>query len=273
MRFPSYDSNFDGIINFESLDYKNHYDFTETHRHNYYEMIFFNKGGGEQVIDFKKEKIRANQISFIYPGQIHSLKKSNKTRGVVVQFNKGVLGKENNLYSKLLAIESNTVLSEKKFNAMFSLIKFLMKRSETKGNFEREISISQLHLILYEILNLQKNENTPEAKVLSLRFTELLETNFYDCRLVKTYAEKLNVSTRQLNEILNLRLGKKALQLIHERIILEIKRMLLDEDLSLKEIAYRLNFDSQATFTRFVKKHTGQLPSELKSQVTEIHNF
>ncbi|MFN5318711.1 MAG: helix-turn-helix domain-containing protein [Bacteroidia bacterium] len=61
------------------------------------------------------------------------------------------------------------------------------------------------------------------------------------------------------------------MQVIHNRILLEAKRLLLFEKGSHKEIAYDLGFDSPASFSAFIKLKTGHAPSELAKQLTEIH--
>lgn len=273
MKFPLHNSCFEGIVNFELLDYKNHYDINETHRHNYFEMIFFDNGGGEQIIDFEKESIKSKQISFIYPGQIHSLKRSEKTSGIVVQFHPDKLKNLNSLFIKVCQTKTNIILSTSKFEYLFSLVDFLKKRQKQQKLFESQLAEHSISLILYEIMEAMKYKKASINNDLTFQFLNLLEREFENNKLVKNYSSELRVSSRKLNETLLKHLGKKTLELLHERQILEVKRLLLQDDLTLKEIAYKLNFDSPATFTRFVKKQTGLLPSELKLYVDKIHNF
>jgi AraC-like DNA-binding protein len=75
-----------------------------------------------------------------------------------------------------------------------------------------------------------------------------------------TNADKLNFACKNS-------LGKTALKLIHEELVLEIRRLLLLNQLSLKEIAYELNFDSPANFSGFIKANTGLTPTELQASI------
>ena len=43
---PTHNINENFTINIEPISYQNPYDFNRIHRHNYYEILFFNKGGG-----------------------------------------------------------------------------------------------------------------------------------------------------------------------------------------------------------------------------------
>ena len=273
--YPTHNSTFSDLINFEFVDYKNQYDVNSTHRHNYFEMIFFTNGGGEQIIDFTKKSIEAFEVSIILPGQIHSLKRTDKTRGIVLQFKEEIFSELNFLYRQILSLSGNfssVTFPKNKFSHLFKLVKFLKQRFEEETKKSDETLKNYLQLIISEFLDLLEINKETENNNVSNSFLELLEENFKAEKQVSFYAEKLNLNTRMLNIQLEKHTGKKALQIIHNRVILEIKRLLMNDDLSLKEITYMLNFDSPATFSRFVKKHTGKLPSELKTEVAKIHN-
>ncbi len=55
---PVYELASDYKVNIESISHINPYDFKEFHRHNYYEILVFEKGGGCQQIDFNGIQIR-----------------------------------------------------------------------------------------------------------------------------------------------------------------------------------------------------------------------
>jgi AraC-like DNA-binding protein len=59
-------------------------------------------------------------------------------------------------------------------------------------------------------------------------------------------------------------LGISAGELIRDRILLEAKRLLINLDLTISEIAYQLNFSDNSYFTKFFKKYTGQKPDEFR---------
>jgi AraC-like DNA-binding protein len=51
---------------------------------------------------------------------------------------------------------------------------------------------------------------------------------------------------------------------IRNRVILEAKRLLVNLDLSITEISYRLNFNDNSYFTKFFKKYVGSTPEEFR---------
>jgi AraC-like DNA-binding protein len=68
-----------------------------------------------------------------------------------------------------------------------------------------------------------------------------------------------------MNEILRDAVGTTLSQLLYQLLIIEAKRELFHQDLSVKEIAYELGFSEQSYFARFFKKHTGQSPEDFRN--------
>src|SRR4051812_23379979 len=66
----------------------NPYNSTLPHRHNYYEIFFFEGTGGVQEIDFEGYAIKKNTLHFISPLQVHLLKRKLSVRGYVFSFTK-----------------------------------------------------------------------------------------------------------------------------------------------------------------------------------------
>ena len=53
-----------------------------------------------------------------------------------------------------------------------------------------------------------------------------------------------------------------AAVLIHNRVILESKRLIQASELSIKEIAFELGYEDPAYFSNFFKSHTGSSPRQ-----------
>lgn len=88
-------------------------------------------------------------------------------------------------------------------------------------------------------------------------FRKLLEKKYSTMKRPSEYAELLNISTPYLNECIKRTTGFSVSQLIHERVILEAKRLLYHTDKSVKEIAFELGYVDYPYFTRLFRKITG----------------
>jgi len=102
-------------------------------------------------------------------------------------------------------------------------------------------------------------------------FRKLINQYYLEKRLPKDYAAMLFMSPNHLNTICQEILGKSAGELIRERILLEAKRLLINADLTIAEIAFRLNFTDNSYFTKFFKKYTGTTPEEFRMPILHNH--
>jgi AraC-like DNA-binding protein len=80
-------------------------------------------------------------------------------------------------------------------------------------------------------------------------------------------AEKLNVSSRYLTDLLKQETGKTALELIHLFLIGEAKNLLTEGELNITEISHLLGFENTTYFSRLFKKEVGSTPNEFRANI------
>jgi AraC-like DNA-binding protein len=100
-------------------------------------------------------------------------------------------------------------------------------------------------------------------------FRKLVKENLKQIRLVKDYADKLNISVKTLNEICNTIYGMSPKKVITEEIVIESKRLLRYTTMSIKEIAFELHFLDPSNFIRFFTNATGVSPTNYRTQFEE----
>jgi AraC family transcriptional regulator, transcriptional activator of pobA len=98
------------------------------------------------------------------------------------------------------------------------------------------------------------------------KYNLLVDRNFKTHHQVQFYANELNRSPKTLSNLFAHYHHKLPLQIIHDRIIDEAKRLFFYTDKSAKEIAYDLGFEDAAHFSRFFKNITGQNISAYKKE-------
>ncbi|MFC5046813.1 helix-turn-helix domain-containing protein [Aquimarina hainanensis] len=94
-------------------------------------------------------------------------------------------------------------------------------------------------------------------------FNVLVNSHFRKEHSVSFYAKKLFKSPKTLSNTFA-KYKKSPLQIIHDRIILEAKRLLIYSDKPTKEIAYEIGFDDPSHLSRMFKKRTSLSPSEFR---------
>jgi len=259
------------------------YNARKPHRHKYYEVLYFNGSGGVHEIDFKSYPIKSNSIHFISPQQVHLLQRKNNVTGTVISF------KEDFFLDPTSAIKFTDQISFLN-NPHSSPILQLKKKEQVKeiqallGKIEKEYfsehtdkhpalaSWLKLFLIQSKRLYLPESQTgtgrTSQSEI-TRNFKKLIDKQYRKIKSVSEYAQLLNITAGHLNDTIHKDLGKTAGELIHDRIILEAKRLLYHSENSIKEIATELNYEDPSYFGRFFKTHSGSTPDQFRKAIRE----
>ncbi|MFK7783504.1 MAG: helix-turn-helix domain-containing protein [Crocinitomicaceae bacterium] len=148
----------------------------------------------------------------------------------------------------------------------------------TKDHLQGEMLRSSLKRML--IMSTRKlSEKTPELSVNGIgmetirRFNLLVEEHFREKHQVQEYADLLFKSPKTLSNLFHKYGEKTPLHVIHERIILEAKRLLLYSDKTTDEITSFLGYVNPGHFSKFFKKHEGLSPSAFRQQKRALADF
>jgi AraC family transcriptional activator of pobA len=98
-------------------------------------------------------------------------------------------------------------------------------------------------------------------------FCQLIEQHYTSHQPLSFYAQRLGITAAHLNALCRETVGKTALELIHERVILEAKRHLVYTSMSISVVSYTVGFSDPAYFTRFFKRQVGLSPKEFRERV------
>ncbi|MFT0532317.1 helix-turn-helix domain-containing protein [Castellaniella hirudinis] len=96
------------------------------------------------------------------------------------------------------------------------------------------------------------------------KYMQLIESHYAGQHQVAWYARRIGVTPAHLNSIAQALAGKTALQLIHERLVLEARRELIYTTRPISTIADTLGFADPGYFTRFFKRLAGQAPKDFR---------
>ncbi|MCW5906423.1 MAG: helix-turn-helix domain-containing protein [Chitinophagales bacterium] len=246
------------------------------HRHSFYQILFITKGKGKHRIDFETHTVKPMQVHFLAPGQIHNWKFSPDADGYIINFDGSFITSvcHNphflNEFPFFNSITNRSVLELKKdaqpqvTNLMNSMM------SEFRG--EQDYRNDSLRALLLQLLitlarHCKPDTKTPAARynyVLIRNFENLIEQNFRSKKLPKEYAALLFITPNHLNALCKSTVGKSAGEMIRDRVLLEAKRLLANSAMTIAEVAYYLQFEDNAYFSRFFKKYTGHTPEEFR---------
>jgi len=148
---------------------------------------------------------------------------------------------------------------------------FLDEFSEPDDNLKTEmlrVILKRLIVKLTRIYKRQTEVDVLEDHELDLvrQYNLLVETNFKKLHQVQDYADLLHKSSKTISNLFTKYSKHSPLEIIHHRIILEAKRLLLYTDKTAKEIAYELGFSDIPNFSRFFKKNLALSPTQFREQ-------
>lgn len=147
----------------------------------------------------------------------------------------------------------------------------LSKTMNPSQGYHKEIVRSIIKAILLEMLSnmesdqCQSVEGESKIQFQFNRFLQMLSNEDIKHRPIDFYADKLCLSAKYLSVICTKVSGKSARQWIDEYTVEDIRYHLFNTDYSIKEIAYRLGFENLSFFGKYVKRHFGKSPSELRT--------
>jgi len=125
--------------------------------------------------------------------------------------------------------------------------------------------LSRLYIEQYQ------NHHLSADTILIKKFQAEIDEHYKQLHEVGDYASRLNISSGHLSEMVKNQSGKPAIKHIHERLILESRRLLIHTTDSLKEIAFELGFSDASYFNRFFKRETGETPAGYRSAIREMY--
>ena len=246
------------------------------HRHSFYHIVLFTKGGGTHSIDFQQFRVAPGQMYFMKPGQAHRWNFQGKTDGYVINFSEhlfnGFLADGNYLeqFPFLQGVAEEGVINlgpaaYKEARAIAEKVVAEAHQPGMKGLDLIRTSLLQLFITVNRSVSDGSHDaGKPQTQLLLHNFRKLVDAHYAEKRLPKEYAALLYITPNHLNAMCKDLLGKSAGEVIRDRILLEAKRLLINADLSISRIASELNFTDNSHFTRFFKKHTNGTPEEFR---------
>ena len=264
----------------ELFDKNRDFKVTYPHRHDdFYEILFLTQGKGVHTIDFQNYVIKPYTIFFLSPGQIHELSLSDDVQGYIFLFTSSFYHFNKTEPYKLfelpffynLAQETPPLCldNEAERQVFIEYFKKAIIENQLKLTDNEEVIRALLDLILIQSKRIypvgMMDEHAYKGRILVKRFKQLIEEKCQENLSVKQYADLLTITPNHLSETVKSVTGRTSTDLINDRMILEIKRLLTHTDMGVSEIAYHLNFADQSYFSKYFKKLTDVTPLSFRN--------
>jgi AraC-like DNA-binding protein len=235
---------------------------TKPHRHaNYHELIVLSQGAGFHEVDTHDYEVVTPVIYYLRPGQTHCWNFTAIPKGYVILFREELLRKED--IDLLYTLPSQVTLE--KHELLFELVAAFYSEFKA-GEAGTEVYRAYLHLLITKFRHLSQTVRTGHSasdQLFQLYKREVNE-HFTQNRQLLFYADKLNITTAVLNETCKKAVGKTAMTIINERVLLESKLLLSATASPVNAIAHQLKFSDAPHFINFFKLHTNLTPGHYR---------
>lgn len=240
-------------------------------------ILFIPKNAIIQV-DFQEFKMTTDALLFINPRVI--LKPCETVDGQLIYFNRDFycieihdqeVACDGILYNNVFEIPFINLNEDQSVDIQKIIQEIQIEMKNDDANTEEMLRIL-LKLIILKSTRIWKQQHlladiNQQSDVQFLRrFSKLVEQHYKTHHTVADYAELLFVTPKNLSKKIGLVSKSSPNDIIKDRIILESKRLLAHTAMTVKEIAYSLNYEDDAYFIRFFTKYTGLSPVSFRKQ-------
>ena len=250
------------------------WDFRPHQHHRLHQFFYILKGSGCAVFNKTNYEITSNMFIGIPPMIIHGFQFQPNTEGWVLSVPRTYLNKalENNFiflqhFNRLIIYPSEDLHSQQEIQRLF-------KSLESEFNEKLpgyELALPSLATLLFtkmaRLLPAERSQPdgpTSQKQLLLATFQNLLDKKFKERPSIKHYASMLGITPTHLNRICRTTTNKSAIELLHERTLLEAQKILIYTSMTIAEISYELGFCDPAHFSKFFKQKTSQKPSHFR---------
>ena len=252
----------------------------DVHRHSFYQIVLLKKGSIRNFIDFEWREAHAPFVSVVFPNQVHRIELSEDAEVDIIMFDQVVfcsslLANELREYNIDLQSRINHIdhVPEKSWTEMMELLQLIKAMPDEVTMIQKMQVKFMIKVILLKIIDMAPNEhpvsNMDNDLQVYLNFREAVTKDFSTQKKVQSYADELNVSTKKLSAICNKYTGQTPLEIIHERLCIELKRAFIEDGLLMKEIAFRFGFSSQSALNKFIEREFGCTPHQWRKQLEQ----
>lgn len=251
----------------------------EVHVHDFEELIIGMKGRLEHFVDFQSSVVEAPLVSFIAKGKVHRVVTQLQGDNFdmwVLRFESDFIGETIfQLYHSFHNKANQVLQSGDCFNRLSTVCGIIDQEMQQPVP---DLSVVR-HLLsaLFIMIESERKKTSPGETADSaiqnetfINFLKILEDNFRRPLGVEFYAEKLFMSSRNLNLICQRIMNQSVSEIIETRKLTEAKNLLATTRKSISEIGFELGYNEKSYFSNVFKKKSGQTPSEFREEMKRL---
>ncbi len=254
------------------------------HRHNgLFQILFLKNGSAAVQLDDRQHKLATGQILMLPQMCIHGFKFSANAEGHVLTLAYPLLDKLTRQMEDRLPALHNPCMHKlgKDEDSLHIKSAFSALDREYRKNapYRNPLIESLLATILIWLSRHSLSYAQEQPKKITrgsrhfTQFSHLLEEGYVHHYPVAHYADALGITSAHLNVLCRRTVDKSALEMLHERLMLEARRNLVYTSMTISQVSYAIGFSDPAYFTRFFKREAGVSPKEFRREAGYEHAY
>lgn len=246
------------------------------HRHDHEELLIITHGSPVHHVDYVEEKLQSPVIVYVAQGKIHSFIPDADTLGWVIRYKNEFVPESRFHFYSGFSDDINIPLNPDYCSSTLESLCEIMLRTYQQEKPDYQVLKHLLSALLARLESDSRKEFLEAEMAANTRketfnnFLKILEYNYKRPEGADFYADKLNMSSRNLNLISQSVFGKTVTEIIETRKLIEARRLLLNSGKSVSEIGYELGYSEKSYFSRVFRKRTGKTPTEFRQQIPVI---
>ena len=243
----------------------------EPHRLSFHEIALVTDGRGALELDGTAIDVAPYRLCITAPGETRRWQLRNARLGGYLAFFEAELFSE--FFADPLFLDTfplltmdasrrSIPLTRARFERLAAIVVDMREELSAVQSDSGHVLRAQAYLLLSELQRGAGARPAPidRSRMLAQRFVTRVEERFLRGDSVADYAASFGVTPRHLNHCVRVATGATTSDVIHRRVHLEARRLLLNTDLSVVDIAQRLGFSDASYFNRFFTRHSGTTP-------------
>jgi len=246
----------------------------EAHRDDHYIFFLLTSGQGTVKVDMEDILLRAGQLYYIVPSQVHYRIKGHDAEGWFLAVDTSLIPPDfRDIFEGRPHSHAPCSLTPYEVRQYSTLLTLLGEEFVERKNNKYYLPI--IHTLVQSFLAMAANtysgvqpipdNKSTRSSELVRQFKNLLAAQKHLMKNPSDYASQLNVSLGYLNESIKKVTGSPVSYWIQQEILSEAKRLLYHSDSDIKQIAGELGYTDYAYFSRFFRKASGMSPSAFRT--------
>jgi len=239
-----------------------------------FQLLYVQRGQAEVEIEGARSAIDEAAIQVVPPLTVHGFRFSADIQGHVLTFGTALVADLEQRLGTPLGVLTQAACYplDKDRVRLRSLIDTLQQ--EYQGNAPGRAALLEalVTALLVWISRCQQQGQAPRNRderdrQLLGQYLRLVEAHYREHLSVEDFAARLKVPSLQLNQLCRALCGQSALQVVHQRLLLEARRNLVYTRMSIGQLSDSLGFSDPTYFARFFKRLSGQTPNGYRRSV------